>query len=280
MSARREAFLLFRRCLRGIKSDCMNTTRLTRRNFLTVAGTAATGAALTANGTVAVGASPVVNVRMPPPAVEGIDVLVVGGGPAGIGAALGAARTGARTLLIENHSFFGGVAAWAMGMQMNQMRPNGKPRSQIHELVIEKLRAYGDQAVRLGTHEVTEEDALAGRVFPDSVAWRSGLLDLGGQRGTKLVRMKIHDVPYRSIVAEKLDGLLVGGRCISATHAGAAAGKSMGNCMATGHAAGLAATLCAKQNCATRELDVARLQAALRADGVDPNPKEREQGAL
>jgi flavin-dependent dehydrogenase len=44
-----------------------------------------------------------------------VDVLVVGGGPAGIGAALGAARKGAKTLLIENHSFFGGVAPgpWA-----------------------------------------------------------------------------------------------------------------------------------------------------------------------
>jgi flavin-dependent dehydrogenase len=132
----------------------MKAQRLTRRTFLTAAGTAATGTALTASLPASAGTAPVVNVRTSPPALEGVDVLVVGGGPAGIGAALGAARAGARTLLIENHSFFGGVAAWAMGMQMNQMRPNGKPRSQIHELVIEKLLAYGDQAVRLGTHEV------------------------------------------------------------------------------------------------------------------------------
>jgi flavin-dependent dehydrogenase len=46
--------------------------------------------------------------------LETVDVLVVGGGSAGIGAAIGAARTGAKTLLIENHSFFGGVAAWAL----------------------------------------------------------------------------------------------------------------------------------------------------------------------
>ena len=39
------------------------------------------------------------------------DVLVVGGGPAGIGAALGAARTDSKTLLIESCGFFGGVAA-------------------------------------------------------------------------------------------------------------------------------------------------------------------------
>ena len=46
-------------------------------------------------------------------------VLVVGGGPAGIGAAIGAAKTGVDTLLIENYGFFGGVASWGLGMCMN-----------------------------------------------------------------------------------------------------------------------------------------------------------------
>ena len=59
--------------------------------------------------------------------------------------------------------------------------------------------------------------------------------------------MKIHDVPYRAILPEKLDGLLMAGRCISATHVAAAAGKSMGNCMATGHAAGAAAAMLARR---------------------------------
>lgn len=83
-----------------------------------------------------------------------VDVLVVGGGPAGIGAALGAARSGAQTLLVENHAFFGGVAAWCVGMPINQMRPEGEPRSKVHELVIEKLQAYGDQAIRIGLHQL------------------------------------------------------------------------------------------------------------------------------
>jgi hypothetical protein len=44
------------------------------------------------------------------------DVLVVGGGPAGIGAALGAARAGADVLLTERYGFLGGNATVALVM--------------------------------------------------------------------------------------------------------------------------------------------------------------------
>jgi len=395
-------------------------------------------------------------------------VLVIGGGPAGIGAAIGAAKAGADTLLIENYGFFGGVASWGLGMCMNQMRPNGEPRGYVHELIFEKLQKLGTQAVLLSTHQfyvnvdylkvavldsleevgckylvhtkavdvimkgnkltgvvvatksglaeiyadvfidctgdadiayfsgaptlketgnlspqtclfnvsntgeftnnnvqevkqkakskypllpsdwglrpvstsrhyyinhggtkgignfditdpfqfskaecvsrrqvvqmveamreygglgndielvgtspqigvresrrvkgayvLTEEDAIQGKKFEDVIAWRSGYMDIGFVRVTP---MKIHQVPYRSIVPEKVDGLLVAGRCISATHEGASAGKSMGNCFATGHAAGVAASICSKENKFPREIDVMKVQAILTKDGVD-----------
>jgi len=81
--------------------------------------------------------------------------------------------------------------------------------------------------------------------------------------------MKIRDVPYRAILPEKVDGLLTAGRCISATHVAMAASKSMGNCVATGHAAGLAAAMSAHKGIMPRELKVSQLYDALRRDGVD-----------
>lgn len=42
------------------------------------------------------------------------DIVVVGGGPAGICAAIAAARSGARTLLIERYGFLGGMSTAAL----------------------------------------------------------------------------------------------------------------------------------------------------------------------
>jgi hypothetical protein len=46
------------------------------------------------------------------------DVLVVGGGPAGMGAAIGAAKAGADVILIERHGFLGGNATAALVMPL------------------------------------------------------------------------------------------------------------------------------------------------------------------
>lgn len=117
-----------------------------------------------------------------------------------------------------------------------------------------------------GLYILTEEDAAKGATFADTIGWRSGYLDLMGYKYTK---MRIHDVPYRALLPVQVDGLLTAGRCISATHVGMAAGKSMGNCVATGHAAGLAAALSVKHRIMPRDLRVTEIQDALRQDQVD-----------
>jgi ribulose 1,5-bisphosphate synthetase/thiazole synthase len=413
------------------------------------------------------------------------DVVVAGGGPAGLGAAMAASRAGARVLLLERHAFLGGIGAFCVGMPINQVRPGGKPRSAVHELLLAKIATYGPRAARWDEHQVycnveylkaaafdaldevgcryyvhaqivdaevrdgrvsgvivatkdglarvgaravvdctgdgdvaafagcemlkesgalspmtlcfnvgnipieaavesfnarretltsearevfplvpkswyleafsaqsalycnhggtrdlgsfdgtsladltqaeklsrhqviemvealrafggevfqdvelsaagpqvgvretrriqglytlSEEDALNGQRFEDAVAWRSGFLDIGFVR---YERMKIHDVPYRALLPVNVDGLLAAGRCISASHTAASAGKSMGNCIATGHAAGLAAALAARKGIQPRELAVAELQSALRADGVRFDRAGDEQEGL
>lgn len=48
------------------------------------------------------------------PVIAEVDVLVAGGGPAGIGAAIGAARNGAKTMLLERDNCIGGMATAGM----------------------------------------------------------------------------------------------------------------------------------------------------------------------
>ena len=48
------------------------------------------------------------------PVIADVDVAVYGGGPAGVCAAIGAARAGARALLVERYAFLGGTATAAL----------------------------------------------------------------------------------------------------------------------------------------------------------------------
>ncbi|MDP0498082.1 MAG: FAD-dependent oxidoreductase [Verrucomicrobiota bacterium JB024] len=56
---------------------------------------------------------PLIQQSLSSPVVESCDVLVCGGGPAGFAAALAAARSGARTTLLEMHGCLGGI--WTSG---------------------------------------------------------------------------------------------------------------------------------------------------------------------
>jgi hypothetical protein len=76
-----------------------------------------------------------------------------------------------------------------------------------------------------------------------------------------------YHIPYRTLVPQKIDNITVGGRCISVTHTALGSTRVMVQCIGTGEAAGTAAALSIKDEVKPRELDVATLQAILRANG-------------
>lgn len=54
------------------------------------------------------------------------DVVVCGGGPAGIMAAIAAARNGARTAIVERYAFFGGTASGGLVNPISEFNKHGK----------------------------------------------------------------------------------------------------------------------------------------------------------
>jgi flavin-dependent dehydrogenase len=93
------------------------------------------------------------------------DVIVAGGGPAGIGAALAAATNGAKTLILERRAFFGGVAAVSGWMPINRLFINGQNRGGVHELFVNKIMSMGPDACRPGKTSWVDGDGL--HVHPD-----------------------------------------------------------------------------------------------------------------
>ena len=83
------------------------------------------------------------------PVVAESDVVVVGGGPGGIMTALAAARTGAKTVLIERYAFVGGMATAGLMTSFNGFRNEHPPdhvqtvRGIAQELVDRLLAAGG-----------------------------------------------------------------------------------------------------------------------------------------
>lgn len=131
--------------------------------------------------------------------------------------------------------------------------------------VRETRRVYGD-------YRLTREDVLGARKFDDVVGLCGAPIeDHHAGASTKWLYLPdgaTVDIPYRTLVPQKVENLYVAGRCFSATHDAHASVRSMAQCMAMGQAAGTAAALCVTRNGQPRDLNVQLLQDKLRESGA------------
>ena len=105
------------------------------------------------------------------PIVEETDVVVCGGGPAGVCAAIAAARTGARTRLIELHGCLGGV--WTAGALSWIIDSENKP-GLMAEITAE-LERRGVRATRVPNGKNYAYDVEAMKLLLDEWCLHAGV---------------------------------------------------------------------------------------------------------
>jgi len=135
--------------------------------------------------------------------------------------------------------------------------------------VIETPPLLGIRQTRFveGEYKLTADDAIIGRRFADVVAISScPIIHYYGYR--RYLEHEGYDIPYRCLVPQRVERLLVAGRCISSEQQPYESHRAMVPVMAIGQAAGTAAALAAKEGVLPRRLNVARLQDTLEAQGA------------
>jgi hypothetical protein len=123
----------------------------------------------------------------------------------------------------------------------------------------------------VGAYQVTGADVLGARDFPDAVGVNGWPLEQhmrGDVAWAWIEGRGYHQVPYRCLVAQGVDNLLVAGRCASLTSEGQSSVRVSGPCFVMGQAAGTAAAQALRAGCAPAAVDVAALQAQLARDGA------------
>jgi hypothetical protein len=123
-----------------------------------------------------------------------------------------------------------------------------------------------------GEYMVSEADIMDCVDFPDAIgvngwpveAHVAGNVDFRFARGER----GFNQLPYRMIVPQKIDNLLVAGRCASMTHDGQSSARVSGPCFVMGQAAGSAAHLALQAGKPPRQINVQALQEKLEHDGA------------
>jgi hypothetical protein len=119
----------------------------------------------------------------------------------------------------------------------------------------------------IGEYNITEHDVLNEARFEDSIGIFPEFLDGSGIAIMPSTGRYFH-VPYRITVPQKVENLLVAGRCVAGDKVSHAATRQMMCCAVTGQGAGVAAAVSLKERVTCREVDVSRVQKALEKQGV------------
>ena len=124
-----------------------------------------------------------------------------------------------------------------------------------------------------GEHILTSQELMDCTKFEDAIALGNYDIDIHNPEGSGTSHYYFkpgtyYTIPYRSLLPKEFDNLLVGGRCISATHEAQASIRIMPICATTGEAAGTAIGVAYNSGADTHSVDVRAVQEKLRSNGA------------
>lgn len=170
-----------------------------------------------------------------------LDVIIVGGGPAGLAAAIAAARSGASTLLVERFGYLGGTATASLMACINGFRNQVDPDEHqtvrgIAEEIVLGLKALNGLGISPYTQKEypTEPGALAYSYAIDVEKFKYLSLKLCVEAGVKLLfhtwfcQPILEDGCIRGILVENKSGrqAILGGVVVDASGDGDVAARA------------------------------------------------------
>jgi hypothetical protein len=136
-----------------------------------------------------------------------------------------------------------------------------------------KLRTFGmtvgvrDTRKIEGRYNLTEDDVRNQARFDDSIGIFPEFIDGYGVLVLPTTG-RYFEIPYGVLLPNKIENLLVAGRCIAGDAISHASVRSMMCCAVTGQGAGVAAAVSIKDGVSLRDVNIGHVQAELRRQGV------------
>lgn len=141
-----------------------------------------------------------------------------------------------------------------------------------HSYLLDVAPTIGVRETRriTGEYVLSMDDIVQDKSFYDSIAVGSYPIDIHDPlgKGQFYEEVPIYEIPYRSLVTKGIDNLLLAGRCISETHEALASTRTTPMCIATGQAAGTAASLMVKDLCNANQVNINNLHDLLQKQGL------------
>lgn len=127
----------------------------------------------------------------------------------------------------------------------------------------------------MGEYRINVADVLEGRRYPDTIGLSGYQFDMADPKKPSYQRLEktkpsslYTEIPYRSLLPQGIDNLVVAGRCVSSAWDALGVLRIMPACFAMGQAAGTAAALAVKTKAAFKDIDMTILRQTLRKAGA------------